>query len=319
MTASDFSQGNQLLRSNQLEEAVAAYQKAIAHDPSFHWYHQKLGESLEKLGRLEEAAEAYRQAVERHSNKACYHWDMGRVLRTLGRDEEAVQVEETATEIEEKLSERRSTSQLSKLQPSEKEQSQNRPTELKDGIKKEQSSYWSKRETHIYIFAVRQIINKIGSSATSIIDVGSNGCPYIDWFSWIPERYSLDLRNPYKAPGVVSLTQDFLKYNPEKRFDLLTCLQVIEHVPDAEAFCRKLLETARVLVVSVPYKWKAGQTKGHIHDPVDLTKMNHWFGREPNYYNIIKEIESPVRRMICIYYQDSEKNWDRVRTVFKPS
>ncbi|MDT9198786.1 tetratricopeptide repeat protein [Limnospira sp. PMC 1042.18] len=315
MTASEFSQGNQLLRSNQLEEAVAVYQKAIAHDPSFHWSHYKLGEALEKLGRLEEAAEAYQQAVERHPNKDWYHLDLGRVLRALGRNAEAVQVEETATEIEGKLSERRYPSKLPKL--SEKEQSRNRAAELKDGIKKEQSSYWSKRESSIYIFAVRQMINKIGSSAASIIDVGSNGCPYIDWFSWIPERYSLDLRNPYKAPGVVSLTQDFLKYSPEKRFDLLTCLQVIEHVPDAEAFCQKLLETARVLVVSVPYKWKAGQTKGHIHDPVDLKKMNHWFGREPNYYNIIKEIESPVRRMICIYYQDSDKKWDRVRTVFK--
>ena len=37
MTASDFSQGNKLLRSNQLEEAVAAYQKAIALHPPFPW------------------------------------------------------------------------------------------------------------------------------------------------------------------------------------------------------------------------------------------------------------------------------------------
>ncbi|XDE62190.1 tetratricopeptide repeat protein [Arthrospira platensis BEA 1257B] len=35
MTASDFSQGNKLLRSNQLEEAVVAYQKAIALHPNF--------------------------------------------------------------------------------------------------------------------------------------------------------------------------------------------------------------------------------------------------------------------------------------------
>ncbi|MDV7399729.1 tetratricopeptide repeat protein, partial [Arthrospira platensis SPKY1] len=48
MTASDFSQGNKLLRSNRLEEAVAAYQKAIALHPNFHWSHYKLGEALEQ-------------------------------------------------------------------------------------------------------------------------------------------------------------------------------------------------------------------------------------------------------------------------------
>lgn len=60
---SDLVMGNQLLRSGKLEEAVDAYQKAIAHHPAFHWSHYKLGEALEKLGRLEEAAEAYRQAM----------------------------------------------------------------------------------------------------------------------------------------------------------------------------------------------------------------------------------------------------------------
>ncbi|EDZ92427.1 TPR repeat-containing protein [Limnospira maxima CS-328] len=59
---SDLVRGNQLLRSGKLEEAVAAYQKAIAHDQTFHWYHYKLGETLEKLGRLEEAVESYQRA-----------------------------------------------------------------------------------------------------------------------------------------------------------------------------------------------------------------------------------------------------------------
>ncbi|BAI87903.1 tetratricopeptide repeat protein [Arthrospira platensis NCB002] len=313
MKASDFSQGNQLLRSNQLEEAVAAYQKAIAHDPSFHWYHQKLGESLEKLGRLEEAAEAYRQAVERHSNKACYHWDMGRVLRTLGRDEEAVQVEETATEIEEKLSERRS---LFNIYLASQNQGSKNISSHQDN-ETPQSSYWSRRENSHYLREIRYIINLIGSHANSIIDVGSNGCPYLDWFSWIPERYSIDLRNPYQAPGVVDIKADFLKYNPDKKFDILTCLQVIEHVRNARAFCQKLLKTGRVLVVSVPYQWRAGRTKGHIHDPVDLEKMNHWFGREPNYYQFITEPGSPLRRLICVYDVESNLKSDQLKMLCK--
>ena len=61
---SDLIRGNQLLRSGKLEEAVAAYRSAIAHNPSFHWSHYKLGEALEKLGRWEDAIAADQKAVE---------------------------------------------------------------------------------------------------------------------------------------------------------------------------------------------------------------------------------------------------------------
>lgn len=313
MTASEFSQGNQLLRSNQLEEAVAVYQKAIAHDPSFHWSHYKLGEALEKLGRLEEAAEAYQQAVERHPNKDWYHLDLGRVLRALGRNAEAVQVEETATEIEGKLSERRSLLKI--YLASQSRGNQGIPSHQDN--QNPEYSYWSRRENSNYLREIRYIINLIGNNANSMIDVGSNGCPYLDWFAWIPERYSIDLRNPYQAPGVVHVKTDFLKYNPGKKFDILTCLQVIEDVRNARAFCQKLLKTGRVLVVSVPYKWQAGRTKGHIHDPVDLEKMNHWFGREPNYYQFITEPGSPLRRLICVYDVESNLKSDQLKMLCK--
>ena len=61
---SDLIRGNQLLRSGKIEEAVAAYLSAIAHNPSFHWSHYKLGEALEKLGRWEDAIAADQKAVE---------------------------------------------------------------------------------------------------------------------------------------------------------------------------------------------------------------------------------------------------------------
>lgn len=145
--------------------------------------------------------------------------------------------------------------------------------------------------------------------------MGSYGCPYLDWFTWIPDRYSIDLLKPYEAPGIVGMKMDFLKYQPEKRFDLLTCLQVIEHVEDVERFCEKLLQTARVLVVSVPYKWQEGMVEGHIHDPVDFKKMNTWFGREPNYFHIVTEVASPLSRLICIYDVESNKKWGGLKAV----
>jgi tetratricopeptide (TPR) repeat protein len=67
---SDLIRGNQLLRSGKLEEAVAAYQSAIAHNPSFHWSYYKLGEALERLGRWEDAIANYKTAIKINPNSA---------------------------------------------------------------------------------------------------------------------------------------------------------------------------------------------------------------------------------------------------------
>ena len=73
---SDLIRGNQLMRNGKLEEAVAAYQKAISHNPIFHWSHYKLGEALEQLCRYDEAIVAYRKALELNSDCTNYHYQL---------------------------------------------------------------------------------------------------------------------------------------------------------------------------------------------------------------------------------------------------
>lgn len=163
-------------------------------------------------------------------------------------------------------------------------------------------SYWTERKTQVYYQHVYALASFIGRDAESVIDVGSNGCPYLDWFGWIPRRLSVDLRNPYRADHVEGIEADFLKFSPAETFDLGLCLQVLEHIPDAETFAKKLQETARELIVSVPYKWPANhQPKiGHIHDPVDEKKIGAWFGRQPDFQMISTE-RTGVRRLICYF------------------
>ncbi|MDT9236694.1 tetratricopeptide repeat protein, partial [Limnospira sp. PMC 917.15] len=89
MSASDFSRGNEFLRNGQLEEAIAAYQKAIGQNRDFYLAYQNLGEALEKLGRFDEAIAAYRRAVELKPEAAWSYVNLSRVLRQVGRVEEA--------------------------------------------------------------------------------------------------------------------------------------------------------------------------------------------------------------------------------------
>lgn len=185
----------------------------------------------------------------------------------------------------------------------------------------EANEYWESRKDSLYYQAVRILTSHLGARAQTLADVGSAGCPYVDWFDWIPERTSIDLRNPYKAHGVRSITADFLKWEPDKVYDVVTCLQVLEHIPDAGAFAQKLLSMSKILIVSVPFKWKPGGNSSHVHDPVDVAKMRSWFQREPNFSYRITEVLTDSPRLIQVYERDhtdqwnSVKKWRRIRGV----
>jgi hypothetical protein len=180
------------------------------------------------------------------------------------------------------------------------EQQGKRPAKKRVGKK---STYWRERRNSIYLFAARQICRQQCGKTESVIDVGSNATPTLEWHRKTANRLvSLDLRRPYVADGVESIKSDFLEYEPESKYDLVTCFQVLEHVPDPEAFARKLTEIGRITVVSVPYKWAKGKCKYHIHDPVDERKMREWFGREPTFQYIATELNT-VARLIHVYEQ----------------
>lgn len=168
--------------------------------------------------------------------------------------------------------------------------------------------YWEGRKNYLYYQVVRVLATGISKDATAILDVGSSGCPYLEWFPDVPHRTSLDLRKPYEAEGIKSITSNYLKWEVDRHYDLVLCLQVLEHVPDAASFAKKLLASGRIVVASVPYKWKDGSVSSHVHDPVDEAKMLSWFGRQPNYSYVCQEVLSGARRLVCVY-DDSPRKW----------
>jgi hypothetical protein len=164
--------------------------------------------------------------------------------------------------------------------------------------------YWDKRQTMIYYRYLDQIVRGVAADCMSMIDVGSHNTPLIERFKWVKNRVALDLVRPYKSKRVRGIKTDFFEYKPETPFDIATCFQVLEHVPDAGAFAKHLFEVGRRVLISVPYLWEAGSTKGHIHDPVDLEKLTQWTGRDPAYHLIVQEplIEGGKGRRLIAYY-----------------
>jgi hypothetical protein len=171
-------------------------------------------------------------------------------------------------------------------------------------------NYWAKRRDMMYYRYIDRLVRTAGADANSLIDVGSGNCPYLEWFYWIERRVSVDIDAPYASETVEGIRGDIHELTFPGRFDLCTCFQVLEHIPDATSFARRLLELSDRVIVSVPYKWPTQpKTPDHVHDPVTHEKLSAWMGREPNWQMVVSEpVKSPrARRLIAIY--DADPSW----------
>jgi len=102
---SNFSQANQLLRDNQLKEAVTAYSNAINNNPNFYLYHHNLGEALEKLERFEEAIKAYEKAIQLEPKAAFSYFKLSENYEKLGYNKKASQAIDYALKLDSRLKE----------------------------------------------------------------------------------------------------------------------------------------------------------------------------------------------------------------------
>ena len=163
------------------------------------------------------------------------------------------------------------------------------------------------RQNLIYYRYVSMLVQGFAADVKSMVDVGSGDRPLIEEFDWIPKRVCVDKKRIYQSENVKGILVDFFDYEPEEKFDFGLCLQTLEHIPDAKKFTRKLFEIANHVLISVPYKWKAGTVAGHIHDPVDLDKIIEWAGRKPRYHIVVEEPFTGHKRLICYYPPRGEK------------
>jgi len=82
--------GNALQRKGRLDEAVAAYHKAIDLDPKDAAAHYNLGSALQAKGRLDEAIAEHRKAIDLDPKDARAHYNFGNALMARGRVDQAI-------------------------------------------------------------------------------------------------------------------------------------------------------------------------------------------------------------------------------------
>ena len=92
-------EGDHFLESGNLDEAIAAYRRAIELNPDLSWSHHNLGEALAKLGQFEEAIASYRRAIELNPDFSWSYHHLGDALDRQQQWEEAVAAFRKATEL----------------------------------------------------------------------------------------------------------------------------------------------------------------------------------------------------------------------------
>src|SRR5262249_7136737 len=94
--------GNVYSAQGRLEEAMAAYERAIELDPKSAPPHNGLGNVYSAQGRLRDAMAAYERAIELNPKSASPHNGLGNVYRDQGRLEDAMASYERAIELDPK-------------------------------------------------------------------------------------------------------------------------------------------------------------------------------------------------------------------------
>jgi hypothetical protein len=159
-------------------------------------------------------------------------------------------------------------------------------------------SHWKMRRHLKYYGEVVRLAREYVPEGHALIDVGAGETAVVQMIEGFQRRVMLDTHPISRKRGVEIIMMDFMQYEPDTPFDLVLCLQVLEHIEDPAPFARKLFDIGRTVIISVPYRWPEDAWAWHLHDPVDEAKLERWTGRQPTEICIVADERE---RMIAVY------------------
>lgn len=148
-----------------------------------------------------------------------------------------------------------------------------------------------------YYRRVRSILR--GIIADSHLDVGCWDTPVVKW-SHASQKYGINLEEideQHRHRGVHYMTGDFMTKNIG-RFDIVTCLQVVEHQSNERVyhFVQKLFDSGRIVIISIPWEWPEDACIHHPQDPIGYEKLKSWTERDPDALYI-----DETKRAVAVY------------------
>jgi hypothetical protein len=169
------------------------------------------------------------------------------------------------------------------------------------------ASFWEKQKDSVYYCILQSLHKNLIRTPQSILDVGPGNKSPLGWLQ-SESKTSTDTKNPYVSDDVESVTANFLTWRPEKKFQVITCLHIMERAQRPETYAQKLLRLGKLVIVSVPYKLAKEHAGSQLHSNIDEKTMKEWFGREPNFSYVCRELKSNSDRLIQVY-EKTEGKW----------
>jgi len=124
-----------------------------------------------------------------------------------------------------------------------------------------------------YYRAAARLARVHAPGAATALDVGPCDKSFLDSIDWVPSRTAIAVDSVQTDRPASSVLGDSVPFEPAARFDLIFCLQALEHFPRPALLLRWLLRAAEIVVVSVPSTRTYLPETGHRHDPVDEIKL----------------------------------------------
>ena len=132
-----------------------------------------------------------------------------------------------------------------------------------------------------------ELLEKYSTGALTVLDVGAHDPYVLSQLTWVPTKVALDLQYGgnqlpvwQKARGMIFLQSDIFKTGFRGRqFDIVTCTQVVEHIPNGTVthFVRRMMQLAKTLIVTTTFELPYGVIHGHVQDPISQEKFRSWF------------------------------------------
>src|SRR5713226_698648 len=92
------------------------------------------------------------------------------------------------------------------------------------------AGYWERRRDFAYYAEAIRLARVYAPAGRAVIDVGANETEVLGELDWFERRVALDLHYIATQPGAETVVTDFMDYESRAGFDLVLCLQVLEHV-----------------------------------------------------------------------------------------
>jgi len=177
----------------------------------------------------------------------------------------------------------------------------------------EYTNYWGKRKALRYYAEVRALVRKHAPEAKTLLDVGAGPTLYLNEYN-IWDIVAVDKEqwpiHKLLQNHIHIVQQPFEEYHAPRTFDVVQCLQTLEHIAEEHkpAFVANLRKHCEgILVVSLPFRWTAAQTRWKNHIGIDEATIKRWIGEDPMDSSIVTE-NSGGKRIINVYRVNHAEN-----------